>query len=112
MRAMIALAVLVPLPSFALEFETKGYICPRHWVEVSATYVNTTEGSLVVLDITGRQVPLVQEEMPAASGVRYSSPYNSYNYVWWTKGIEATLLWKAAVAEDEQQLMECAESGG
>jgi membrane-bound inhibitor of C-type lysozyme len=95
MRAL-ALLALVPGTASAQEFTTQTYSCDRG-VEVPATYVNGPDQSVVVIHIEGRQITLVSD--PAASGARYGWPSDGSNYVWWTKGEEATLYWKTPEAE-------------
>ena len=102
---MLRLAALLLLPAtaaFAQEFTTLTYTCDRG-VSVPATYVTGPDHSLAVLNVEGRQITLVGE--PAASGARYGWPSDGSNYVWWTKGDEATLYWKTP--EGETQLLTC-----
>jgi membrane-bound inhibitor of C-type lysozyme len=101
MRALLAL-VLIPAAASAQEFTTTRYTCDRD-VEVPATYVNGPELSLVVIHVDGSQITLLNE--PAASGARYGWPSDGSNYVWWTKGDEATLYWKSP--EGEGLLLTC-----
>jgi membrane-bound inhibitor of C-type lysozyme len=95
MRAL-ALLVLLPAAASAQEFTTQTYSCDRG-VEIPATYVNGPDQSIVVIHVEGRQITLVSD--PAASGARYGWPSDGSNYVWWTKGEEATLYWKTPDAE-------------
>jgi membrane-bound inhibitor of C-type lysozyme len=94
--AAVGLALAPASLAAAPEFTTQNYTCDRG-VEVPATYINAAEGSLVVLTVEGRQITLVNE--PAASGARYGWPSGGSNYVWWTKGDGATLLWRTPEAE-------------
>ncbi len=96
MKALVGLLVLLPASVQAQEFTGLTYTCDRG-VAVPATYVNGTDQSLVVINVDGRQITLVSEA--AASGVRYGWPSDGSNYVWWTKGDEATLYWKTPEAE-------------
>ncbi len=102
---MIRLVLLAVLPTAATaqEFTTQTYSCDRG-VEVPATYVNGPDQSLVVIHVEGRQITLLNE--PSASGARYGWPSDGSNYVWWTKGDEATLYWKTP--EGEAPLLTCA----
>jgi membrane-bound inhibitor of C-type lysozyme len=93
---VLALLALLPAAASAQEFTTQTYSCDRG-VEIPATYVNGPDQSLVVIHVEGRQITLVSD--PAASGARYSWPSDGSNYVWWTKGEEATLYWKTPDAE-------------
>lgn len=101
MRAALILALL-PTTASAQEFTTQRYSCDRG-VEVPATYINGADQSLVVIHVEGSQITLVGEE--AASGARYGWPSDGSNYVWWTKGDEATLYWKTP--EGEAPILTC-----
>lgn len=98
----VAFALVPTALCAAPEVRNAIYACDRG-VQVPATYVNTPEGSLVVLMVDGRQVTLIREE--AASGARYGWPSDGSSYVWWTKGPEATLYWKTP--EGEAPLLTC-----
>ena len=100
MRALIL--ALLPTAAAAQDFTTTTYACDRG-VEVPATYVNGPDQSLAVIHVEGRQITLVNES--AASGARYGWPSDGSNYVWWTKGDEATLYWKSP--EGEEPLLTC-----
>jgi len=103
---MIRLAILlgfVPGLAAAQEFTTQRYTCDRG-VEVPATYVNGADQSLAIIHVDGNQITLVNE--PAESGARYGWPSDGSNYVWWTKGNDATLYWKTP--EGETALLTCA----
>jgi membrane-bound inhibitor of C-type lysozyme len=102
MRALAGLLLLLPQVAQAQDFSTTRYQCDRG-VEIPATYVNGPDQSLVVIHVEGRQITLVSE--PAASGARYGWPSDGSNYVWWTKGDEATLYWKTP--EGEAPLLTC-----
>ena len=101
MRGLLALA-LIPAAASAQEFTTARYLCDRG-VEIPATYVNGPDLSLAVIHVEGNQITLLTE--PAASGARYGWPSDGSNYVWWTKGDEATLYWKSP--EGEAPLLTC-----
>lgn len=97
--AAFALAALTALPAVAQDgppVVTTRYLCDRG-VMVPATYVNDSETPLAVIHVDGTQITLFQEQ--AASGARYGWPSDGANYVWWTKGEEATLYWKEAGTE-------------
>lgn len=96
------LLALLPTAAAAQDFTTQTYSCDRG-VEVPATYVNGADQSLVVIHVDDRQITLLSE--PAASGARYGWPSDGSNYVWWTKGDEATLYWKTP--EGEAALLTC-----
>lgn len=95
-RLCLAIGLLAS-PAFAMpEFSGGRYMCYRGG-EIEAVYVNTPEGALAVLVVEGQQLVLVNE--PAASGARYGWPSGGGNYVWWTRGQEATLYWREGGAE-------------
>lgn len=96
MRALCLLLALVPVPATAQDFTGASYVCDRD-VRVPATYINGPDQSLVVINVDGNQITLIGET--AASGARYGWPSDGSNYVWWTKGDEATLYWKTPEAE-------------
>lgn len=102
-RTAIALA-LMAAPATAQDLMTMRYLCGDRGVEVPAAYVTTPEGSVAVVHVEGRQIALLAE--PAASGVRYGWPSDGSNYVWWTKGDEATLYWKDGAAGTETPLLQ------
>ena len=97
------LAALPPAAASAQEFSSASYACDRG-VQVPATYVNGPDLSLVVIQVEGRQITLVNEV--SASGARYGWPSDGAGYVWWTKGDAATLYWKTP--EGETLLLTCA----
>ena len=101
MRGLV-LAALLSTAASAQEFTTTRYTCDRD-VEVPATYVNGPDLSLVVIHVDGDQITLIGEL--SASGARYGWPSDGSNYVWWTKGDEATLYWKSP--EGEAPLLTC-----
>lgn len=97
--AAFGLVALLALPAFAQSappIVTTRYACERG-VTVPATYVNDSETPLVVIHGDSSQITLFVEQ--SASGARYGWPSDGANYVWWTKGEEATLYWKEAGAE-------------
>ncbi len=102
MKRLALLAAFLPQAAAAQDFATDSYACDRG-VVVPATYVNGPDLSLVVIQVEGRQITLVNE--PAASGARYGWPSDGSGYVWWSKGDEATLYWKTPA--DEVPLLTC-----
>ena len=74
-------------------------------VVVPATYVNAFDQQVAVIHVDASQITLFAEV--AASGARYGWPSDGANYVWWTKGAEATLYWKEGGTETP--LMTCSE---
>ncbi|MES2667674.1 MAG: MliC family protein [Pseudomonadota bacterium] len=97
-RLLTALLALLPVAAQSeLSMNTTRYTCDRG-VEVPATYVNDQDGgSVAILSLEGRQISLFSE--PTGSGARYGWPSDGANYVWSTKGSEASLYWKEAGAE-------------
>jgi membrane-bound inhibitor of C-type lysozyme len=102
MKHLAFVLALAPVAAQAQEFTSQTYTCDRG-VSVPATYINGADQSLVVINVDGRQITLISE--PAASGARYGWPSDGSNYVWWTKGDEATLYWKTP--EGEALLLTC-----
>ncbi len=97
--------VLLAVPAFAeTQVQNLTYTCNRG-IAVPVVYVNTPDTSLAVLYVEGSQILLYTE--PAASGARYGWPSGGSNYVWWTKGEEATLFWKDGEAGTETPLLTC-----
>jgi membrane-bound inhibitor of C-type lysozyme len=101
-----ALALAAATPALAeTQVASTRYACDRG-VEVPATYVTADDLAIAVINVDGTQITLYQEE--AASGVRYGWPSDGANYVWWTKGKDATLYWKEAGVETP--LLTCADT--
>ncbi|MDQ2065532.1 MliC family protein [Xinfangfangia sp. CPCC 101601] len=86
------------------ELGTLRYICDRD-VEIPVTYVTASDLQVAVLTVEVGQITLLGE--PSASGARYGWPSDGANYVWWSKGTEATLLWKEG--GQETVLLNCVE---
>lgn len=104
MRAALAF-LLCAAPALAeTQASNTRYICDRD-VMVPVVYVNGEDLSVAVLVVEGSQILLYSE--PAASGARYGWPSDGSNYVWWTKGDEATLYWKDGEAGTETPLLRC-----
>lgn len=102
-RALLALFAMAPVAAWAEDgFSNGTYLCERG-VGLPATYVNGGTVSVVVLLVEGRQVTLQLE--PSASGARYGWPGDGSNYVWWTKGATATLLWRDGATGTERPLL-------
>jgi len=100
---VIATLCLVAAPAFAeTQVQNMTYLCGRD-VAVPVVYVTTSDTSLAVIYVEGGQYLLYNE--PAASGARYGWPSDGSNYVWWTKGEEATLYWKDGEAATETALL-------
>ncbi len=99
MRGWLCAALVCASPVLAEDAPdvlTMRYVCDRG-VVVPATYVTSAGGSVAVIGVEGQQITLIQEI--AASGARYGWPSDGANYVWWTKGEEATLFWRESGTE-------------
>lgn len=82
--AEVAISLSIPVTGDAEVSSTRStYACGDD--EVSATYINAGDVSLAVLEIDGRTV--VASNVIAASGAKYVGA----QYIWWTKGDEASL---------------------
>ena len=103
---VLALVALMAAPASA-DVITVRYLCERG-VEVPVTYVNA-EGaeSVAVLNVEGGQITLIREV--SGSGARYGWPSGGSNYVWWSKGDTAMLLWRdGETTVEEPVYSECA----
>ena len=105
MRLILGLGLLASPAMAETSFQTMRYQCDRD-VMVPATYINAEDQSFVVIHVEGNQITLLNEV--AASGARYGWPSDGANYVWWTKGPEAILYWKAG--GQEAVVLTCAEA--
>jgi membrane-bound inhibitor of C-type lysozyme len=97
----LAFAVLPNIAAAALEAQNMRYTCERG-VEIPVVYVTSDDTLVAVLTVEGRQILLYSE--PSASGLRYGWPSDGSNYVWWSKGTEAMLLWHDGTADTETTL--------
>ncbi len=88
--------------SAQIEVVTHRYLCDRG-VVINVTYVNGDPEAIVVLFAEGRQITLYLER--SASGARYGWPSDGSNYVWWSKGDGATLLWRDGSDQTETVLV-------
>lgn len=112
-RALIA-ALLLAGPAIAQEGTNRPedgafvsqvvFTCERG-VRVPVAYVNTPEGdSFAVIQIDGRQVPMIQTV--SGSGIRYRSVQEDQPYVLHAKGEEAIFLYGAG-DDPADLLMDC-----
>ena len=100
-----AAAIFLCLPSLAfaeMQVQNNRYTCERG-VQVPVVYANSDDHAIAVLTVEGNQILLYSE--PAASGARYGWPSDGSNYVWLTKGTEATLLWHDGTTDTEATLL-------
>lgn len=108
MKAALALVLMTGPAQADLQVAGLQYDCDRG-VQVPAVYVNDGERWAVTIHVEGQMVTLWQEE--SASGARYGWPSDGSSYVWWTKGIGATLYWKdGATGEETLILGNCTEA--
>ena len=109
-RLAAALALLLAAPANAEPDLSGGtYLCDRG-VTLPVSYINASDGSVVVLYVEGRLVTLPIGM--SASGARYVWPSDGSGYVWWTKGDTATLSWHDGESGTEQPLYaECRLQG-
>lgn len=70
---------------------------------VPVTYVNGDPEAIAVLFVEGRQITLYLQR--SASGARYGWPSDGSNYLWWSKGDGATLLWRDGSDQTETVLV-------
>lgn len=70
----------------------------------SVTYVNAAPNFLAVVPIADEPEPMVFAAVVSASGVRYASG----KWVWWTKGVDAS-LYDATLGEDAAPVLTCSE---
>lgn len=71
----------------------------------SVTYINAAPNFLAVVPVEGEPEPLVFAAVVAASGARYAAG----QWVWWTKGAEAS-LYDVTLGEDAAPVLTCSES--
>ena len=70
----------------------------------SVTYINAAPNFLALVPIEGEPDLLVFAAVVAASGVRYASG----QWVWWTKGVDAS-LYDITLGEDAEPVLSCSE---
>jgi membrane-bound inhibitor of C-type lysozyme len=103
----LAILVVASFPAVAqaeMTVQNQRYTCARG-VEVPVVYATDGDQAVAVLVVEGRQMLLYSEV--SASGVRYGWPSDGSNYVWWTKGDTATLLWKDETGAETPVLTDC-----
>lgn len=71
---------------------------------LSVTYINAAPNFLALVPIAEEPEPLVFAAVVAASGVRYAAG----QWVWWTKGAEAS-LYDATLGDDAAPVLTCSE---
>lgn len=71
---------------------------------VTATYINAAPNFLAILPVVDEPEPLIFTSVVAASGVRYVSGI----WMWWTKGVDATLH-DVTLGQDAEPVLTCSE---
>ena len=117
LAALLAVALLAPTAAQAaqatlqIELGTAGdferrvmtYDC-NDGSTVTATYINAAPNFLAILPVIDEPEPLVFTSVVAASGVRYVSGI----WMWWTKGVDATLH-DVTLGQDAEPVLTCSE---
>ena len=117
LAALVVVALLTPVAVQAaearlqIELGTQGdferramtYEC-NDGSSVTATYINAAPNFLALVPIEGEPEPLVFASVVAASGARYAAG----QWVWWTKGADAS-LYDATLGDDAEPLLTCSE---
>lgn len=117
LAALLAASLLLPVAAQAVEasiqlelgttsdFErrTTLYDCSAG-EPFSVTYINAAPNFLALVPIDGEPDQLVFAAVVAASGVRYAAG----QWVWWTKGVDAS-LYDVTLGEDAEPVLTCAE---
>ena len=70
----------------------------------SVTYINAAPNFLALVPIDGEPEPLLFAAVVAASGARYAAN----QWVWWTKGADAS-LYDATLGDDAEPVLTCSE---
>jgi membrane-bound inhibitor of C-type lysozyme len=93
---------------------SRSYQCDRG-VMVRASYITTQTDNLAIVTADGWD-QMVLINVPAASGARYVAPDGDAvkelwraPYVWWTKGVEAS-LYHVDMDGQEIKLLDCLEA--
>lgn len=71
---------------------------------LTVTYINAAPNFLALLPVAEEPEPLVFASVISASGARYAAGH----WVWWTKGVDAT-LYDATLGEDAEPVLTCSE---
>ena len=117
LAALVAAALLTPAAALAAEatlqidlgtqgdFERRilNYDC-NDGSSVTATYINAAPNFLAILPVIDEPEPLIFTSVVAASGVRYVSGI----WMWWTKGVDATLH-DVTLGQDAEPVLTCSE---
>jgi membrane-bound inhibitor of C-type lysozyme len=117
LAALLAASLLLPAAAQAVEasiqlelgtasdFERRAalYDCSAG-EPFSVTYINAAPNFIALVPVEGEPEPLVFAAVVAASGVRYAAG----QWVWWTKGVDAS-LYDITLGEDADPVLTCAE---
>ena len=117
LAALVAATLLTPVVAQAaevrlqIELGTQGdferramsYEC-NDGSSVTATYINAAPNFLAILPVVDEPEPLVFTSVVAGSGVRYVSGI----WMWWTKGVDATLH-DVTLGQDAEPVLTCSE---
>jgi membrane-bound inhibitor of C-type lysozyme len=68
------------------------------------TYLNAAPNFLAIVPVAEEPEPLVFAAVIAASGVRYTAG----KWIWWSKGVDAS-LYDATLGEDAEPVLTCTE---
>lgn len=71
---------------------------------LSVTYINAAPNFLALVPIAGEPDLMVFAAVIAASGVRYTAG----QWVWWTRGVDAS-LYDVTLGEDAEAVLTCTE---
>jgi len=87
------------------DFERRGivYDCATD-APLAVTYINAAPNFLAIVPVAEQPEPLIFTAVISASGVRYASG----QWIWWTKGADAS-LYDATLGEDAEAVLTCSE---
>lgn len=85
------------------ERRTISYDCATE-APLVVTYLNAVPNFLALLPVEAETPPLLFASVIAASGVRYASG----QWIWWTKGADAS-LYDTTLGEDAPAVLTCSE---
>jgi len=114
---LLAAALITPATAQAVEttlqielgaqsdFERRGivYDCATD-APLAVTYINAAPNFLAIVPVAEQPEPLIFTAVISASGVRYASG----QWIWWTKGADAS-LYDATLGDDAEAVLTCSE---
>lgn len=71
---------------------------------LTVTYINAAPNFLALLPVPEEPDPLVFASVISASGARYAAGH----WIWWTKGVDAS-LYDVTLGEDAEPVLTCSE---